>query len=444
MASREHKSYDVVIIGAGVTGTALFHLLAKYTDVGRVALIEKYPTAAEVSSHADHNSQTLHFGDIETNYTVDKARAVKAAAEMIVRYAEGEGDGAAGILRGMQKMVLGVGEREIAALAARCEEFKELFPECRLLSREELREIEPAVVDGRDPEVPIAAIHNARGFAVDFGKLAASFVASAGRIRAEGYDVMFGTGVRSITRVGGAFRVRTDAGEIAAGAVVVAAGAYSLRMAQDMGLGHDLTLLPVAGDFFTAPNVLRGKVYTVQERKLPFAAVHADPDVADDGMMRLGPIALAVPVLEPRRWRSAWSFFRVFKPNFDTVATVCKVNADPVVARFVSRHVLYYLPFIGRRLFARDARKIIPSLRASDVRRGVSLGGIRPQVADVKRRTLMLGEAKIVGEGIIFNITPSPGASVCLKNAEEDARRLMGFFGGKFRFEEERFARDLT
>lgn len=442
MVPRENDGYDVIIIGAGVTGTALFHLLAKYTDVRRVLLLEKYASVAEVSSHADHNSQTLHFGDIETNYTVEKAKAVKSAAEMIVRYAEREGGD--GILRGMQKMVLGVGHKEVAALAARCEEFKDLFPECRLIGREELAQLEPAVVDGRDPGEPVAAIHNERGFAVDFGKLAESFVASSRRHRQDGFDVRFGVGVKRVRRESGKFTVTTDAGAFSSDAVVVAAGAHSLKMAHDMGLGRDLTLLPVAGDFFTAPNVLRGKVYTVQERKLPFAAVHADPDVADHGTMRLGPIALAVPLLEPGRWHSVWSFFRVFRPTLDTAATVYKVNADPIVARFVSRHVLYYLPFIGRWLFARDARKIVPSLRLSDVRRRPGLGGIRPQVADIKRRSLMLGEAKIVDDGIIFNITPSPGASVCLKNAEEDVRRLMAHFAGKFRFNEEQFAQELA
>jgi malate dehydrogenase (quinone) len=40
----------------------------------------------------------------------------------------------------------------------------------------------------------------------------------------------------------------------------------------------------------------------------------------------------------------------------------------------------------------------------------------------------MLGEAKInPGTGIIFNMTPSPGATSCLENAEIDMRLITNF-----------------
>lgn len=436
------RKYDVVIVGAGVTGTALLYVLAKYTDVRRIAVLEKYRGVAEVSSHAAHNSQTLHFGDIETNYTVEKARKVKEAAEMIVAYARARGLGER-VLRPMQKMVLGVGEAEVAALEKRAAEFASLFPSSRLIGADELRRLEPRVMEGRDPAVPVAAIYSDRGFAVDFGGLAASFVDEAKRLNPDGIDLRFGASVRGIRRAGGGFVVTADGAELACDAVVVAAGAHSLRMAQAMGFGQDFTLLPVAGDFFTAPNMLRGKVYAVQEKKLPFAAVHGDPDVTDPSRMRFGPIARAVPLLEPGRWNTVADFFRVFRPDRDTAKTILAVNADPVVYGFILRHLLYYLPFVGKRFFLRDARKIVPTVTAKDLRFERKLGGIRPQVADVKARTLLMGEAKIAADGIIFNITPSPGASVCLKNAEDDARRIVAHFEGRYRFDDAAFGADF-
>ena len=39
----------------------------------------------------------------------------------------------------------------------------------------------------------------------------------------------------------------------------------------------------------------------------------------------------------------------------------------------------------------------------------------------------ILGEGKIVGDDIIFNMTPSPGASVCLYNAMRDAEQIAKF-----------------
>ena len=73
--------------------------------------------------------------------------------------------------------------------------------------------------------------------------------------------------------------------------------------------------------------------------------------------------------------------------------------------------------------------------------RGV--GGIRPQIVDIEKKQMMFGEAKIIGENIIFDITPSPGASVCLKNAEENVREIIRFFGKKYAFDEKAFFTDL-
>ncbi|PIQ67026.1 MAG: malate:quinone oxidoreductase, partial [Candidatus Zambryskibacteria bacterium CG11_big_fil_rev_8_21_14_0_20_40_24] len=55
----------------------LFYTLAKYTNVPKVALIEKYEQVAQVNSKGNNNSQTLHIGDIETNYSLKKAESVK-------------------------------------------------------------------------------------------------------------------------------------------------------------------------------------------------------------------------------------------------------------------------------------------------------------------------------------------------------------------------------
>jgi len=69
--------YNVIIIGGGVSGTALLYTLSKYTDVKSIALFEKCPDLGLVNSSPFMNSQTLHFGDIETNYTYEKAKKVK-------------------------------------------------------------------------------------------------------------------------------------------------------------------------------------------------------------------------------------------------------------------------------------------------------------------------------------------------------------------------------
>ena len=53
-----------------------------------------------------------------------------------------------------------------------------------------------------------------------------------------------------------------------------------------------------------------------------------------------------------------------------------------------------------------------------------------------------LGEARIQGDHIIFNITPSPGASTCLGNAYRDGITLAQWLG--IDFDTEAYKKDLV
>ena len=87
---------------------------------------------------------------------------------------------------------------------------------------------------------------------------------------------------------------------------------------------------------------------------------------------------------------------------------------------------------------------IVPSIQLNDIQLAKGYGGIRPQIVNLKTKRLELGEAKIVGENIIFNITPSPGASTCLQNAEYDAEKIVSFLGQEYKFDKRRFLKDLV
>ena len=82
----ENSIYEVAIVGGGISGTALLYSLSNYTNLNHIALIEKNQEVALVNSHKTSNSQTLHFGDIETNYTLEKAQKVRKAASLVKNY----------------------------------------------------------------------------------------------------------------------------------------------------------------------------------------------------------------------------------------------------------------------------------------------------------------------------------------------------------------------
>ena len=125
-----NSSFDVLIVGGGVTGTALLYSLSNYTDIKNIGLIEKYSDFGLVNSASYNNSQTLHFGDIETNYSLEKARSVKQMADMVMKYVEREKNtpGNLKIFSRYSKMVLAVGKNQVKELRERYPAFSKLFP----------------------------------------------------------------------------------------------------------------------------------------------------------------------------------------------------------------------------------------------------------------------------------------------------------------------------
>lgn len=430
---------DVAIIGGGITGAALLYVLANYTNISRIVLIEKYNDVAQVNSHYNNNSQTLHFGDIETNYTLEKSGRVKEAAEMLLQYMERFAKDS--FVKGY-KMVLAAGDEEVADLERRFEEFRALFPKLKKIGRDELVLIEPKVIEGRDTNEKVTALYTEDGYAVNFQKLSRSFVKEAQK-SGKDIKIFFNTEVKEIQKSKDGYALITSDGSLEADIVAVMAGPHSLVFAKSMGYGKNLGILPVAGSFYYADNVLHGKVYTMQIKKLPFAAIHGDPNVNNLKETRFGPTAKVLPLLERHNYRTILDFLKTSVWNFAGVFSLVKIISDPILFWYVIKNIGYDIPVIGRWLFLQDARKIVPSLHYEDLHFGKNLGGIRPQVVNTITKKLEMGEAEIVGNKIIFNITPSPGASVSLKNAEQDALKIIGFFKSKFHFDQDRWCEDF-
>lgn len=430
--------YDVAIIGAGITGTSLLYVLSKYTNIKSLVLLEKYPKVAAVNSKRDNNSQTLHFGDIETNYNREKAIKVNEAAKMVAKYVETVGKNE-GLHYKAHKMVLAVGEEEVDALEKRYEEIKDIFPKLKKINKKEIAKLEPNMVKERNPEQKLLALCTEDGYAVDFGKLSESFVKQAKESEKK-VEVFLHQKIKEVKKTEKGYQIIAKGKTVEASVVVVCAGAHSLIFAQKMGYGKEWGLLPVAGSFYCAKKMLNGKVYTMQLKKLPFAAIHGDPDVHNPTETRFGPTAKVLPLLERHRYDSIPDFIRTSAFTLNGILSLLKIISDPTYFHYVLKNFSYDLPWVGKIIFLKEVQKIVPSVRAKDLQFGEGIGGIRPQIVNTKTKKLEMDEAKIIGENIIFNITPSPGASVCLKNAEKDARKIVEFLSEKYAFDEDRFS----
>lgn len=422
------QQHDVLIIGGGISGSALLHLLSRYTDLKSIGLIEKYASIAALNSHGRNNSQTLHCGDIETNYTLDKAVKVKAGAAMVANYALQSAKRDQLIFKN-PKMALGVGEEECDFLQARFEKFSSHFPQMQCLEKDGISAIEPQVTAGRTERILALATQD-QYTTVNFQALADAFVADAKASVGKTVNTYLNTRVDAIEQTDKEFLVRTNHGNLRARFVVVSAGGHSLLFAQRMGYGKEYACLPVAGSFYFTPQVLHGKVYTVQKEKLPFAAVHGDPDILVPGKTRFGPTALILPMLERHNWRTIPEFFEVFSFGKGVRGVMWDLFKDSEIRAYMLRNVLFEVPLLRERLFVDDVRKIVPLIKRSDLEFAQRTGGVRPVMIDKANRKLHLGEAKVnPGTGIIFNMTPSPGATSCLQNGEQDMRSIAAHLG---------------
>ena len=309
--------YDVIIVGGGISGTSLLYTLSRFTSIKKLLLIEKYGDLATLNSNSKNNAQTLHFGDIETNYSIEESRRVKRDAQRVVAYCSMlDNRTRAETIQECQKMVLAVGEEEIEAISRTYKSgLRKLFPGLEMADRKQIGRLEPNIVRGRKKGEVIAGLLSDTGYMMDFGRLTRLFAQDAKLVKGKDVDVMLGTRVKGMRKQAGTYRIDTEKGEYRARFVVFATGSYSLYFAKSIGIDKNLSVLSVGGSFYISPRVLNGKVYRVQKGGIPFAAVHGDPDITNPHITRFGPTVTVPPMLEKRHMDTIVDYMKTF--DFD-------------------------------------------------------------------------------------------------------------------------------
>lgn len=437
---KRDKIIDVADIGGGVVTAAKFWARARYTNVQSMALFEKYSGPGQLNSGIDKNSQTLHFGDIEANYLHLAALHVKEAGTMVANYARIFG---IEVFQRLHKMLLAVGSEEISKLHERYEEFKaDGYSGIQWLEKDEIAKREPKVVEGRNPNEQIAAIYSSDGHAISFQELSESFIENAKK-SGKDLSIHYNTTVKKIWRVNGIYHIETNKGTFRARVINVAAGSHSLVFAHSLGCGKEFTLLPIAGSFYLSDRVVNGKVYTMNDPDIPFAAPHADLPFHDPNETRFGPTAKLIPFLERHSLITFFDFIRILPRTLSGWRGLLSVTLfNRRLSSFMFKNLFYDLPILGKWLYLQQIKKIIPSMKYCDLRFGKGIGGLRPQMVNVETGKIIFGLHLIKGPNAIFNIAPSPGGSACLQNAKENLR-VEAEFLPEYCFDEKRFAEEL-
>ena len=428
--------FDVIIVGGGITGTSLMYMLSRFTGVKSILLLEKYDKIAPLNSNSRSNSQTLHFGDIETNYSLEKIRKVNRVSTLTLKYCMALPERFRNsTIQECQTMVLAVGKEESEQISKIYDSgIREIFPTMSLLNKNEINELEPNVVAGRDPSEQITGLTSGHGYMVDFGKLSETFVEDATKNDKVEIKVVFNHKVIDTKKTDDYYTVRTDKGEEFKGRFIdFSTGTYSLYFAKKMGLEQNLSILNIGGGFYNSRRVLKGKVYRFQHSGIPFAAIHADPDINDPNVTRFGPTVKVPLSLEKGKRGTFMDYVKSFDFDLDTLKSLKNIFFEKNIRKIIRQNFVYDIPGVGKRSFMKhEVNKIIPTLRINELKFAPEMGGIRPQIIDERTKKFAVGDDKIKGEGLTFNITPSPGESACLGNALVDAMDISKYLNLDF------------
>jgi (S)-2-hydroxyglutarate dehydrogenase len=394
----------VGIIGGGIVGVALAHRLVHLRPDLAVTVLEK---EAELGLHqTGRNSGVVHAGLYYVPGSL-KARLCRRGVRLLRDFCAANGLA----YEECGKVVVALDDADLARLRAIHERaVANRVPGVRLVGGEELRELEPHVRG-------IAALHSPHTAIVDFRAVTGRLADDAARLGAS-----FRTGCR-VTRIHDGAGQVTFAGDGDGERwrfddLVICGGLHTDRLAALAGDGDDPRVVPFRGEYHELRperrQLVRSLVYPVPDPRFPFLGVHLTRRV--DGAVLVGPNAVLALAREGYRW----SDLRLGDLR-DTLVW-------PGFLRMAARHwrtgARELVGSLSTRAFAHAARRLVPELRAADLRRAGS--GVRAQA--VARDGTLVDDFRVSRQGRVVAIrnAPSPAATSSMAIAEHLAGLLFG------------------
>jgi (S)-2-hydroxyglutarate dehydrogenase len=253
---------DVIVIGGGVVGLSVARETLRRFPRMRVVVLEK---EQRVGSHqSGHNSGVIHSGVYYKPGSLKARTCVQGAAAMVEFCREHDVPFAI-----CGKVIVATGNEELPRLQNLLERGQANgVPGLKMLSREELREIEPHATG-------LAALHVPGTGVTDYAKVCEKY---AELIGGQGGEVRTSTRVIGVRAMDGETVIESSAGEFTARAVINCAGLFSDRVSRMAGEAPDLRIIPFRGEYYDLvpqrAELVRTLIYPVPDPRFPFLGVH--------------------------------------------------------------------------------------------------------------------------------------------------------------------------
>ncbi|MFT6396531.1 MAG: L-2-hydroxyglutarate oxidase [Bradymonadia bacterium] len=337
------------------------------------------------------NSGVLHTG---VYYKPGSAKALNCRAGYASMLAYAQQNNIKHELCG--KVIVAIDDSELGGLEMLYERAGQNGVRVQRLDAAELKEIEPHAAG-------VAALHVPDAGIIDYRAVAASF---ARAIEVNGGELLLGTAVTRIERVGDKWRVGWGTGEVLTPQLVNCAGLHSDRIAVTGGQQVEHRIIPFRGEYYRVgepgQHLSRGLIYPVPDPAFPFLGVHFTRTI--DGGLEVGPNAVLALAREGYTWSDI------------NLRDLTETLVFPGFLRFAARHMGTGLGEAWRSLhkpaFVKALQKLVPEIRAEHLTRAPA--GVRAQAL---RRDGSLEDDFVVlqseGQVHVCN-APSPAATSSL------------------------------
>jgi L-2-hydroxyglutarate oxidase len=351
-------SYDIAVIGSGAIGCAVARSLSQKYQ-GKVAVIEKESIPAYHTS--GRNSGVVHSGfnqkpgTLKATFCVEGNRRTR---EFCDRHSIP--------LMKVGTVVVSQNEQEYRILKKLESQGKQNGVEgIRIIDQKELSEREPYATG-------MAALYSPTGCIVGSREYVAAIAEES---RQNGVNFFYEHRVEGVKKNGSYYRIITNRGELKSKAIINCAGLYADRVAEMLGLVSEYRIIPFRGEYYelkpAKSHMVNSMVYPAPNLELPFLGVHFTRTVY--GKVLVGPNAVFASARE--------GYSRTSVSLRDMVDAFSFSGFRKLFSRkFLGIALGEFYRSINAGAFAEEARKLMPSLKKSDLAKGQR--GIRAQLVD--------------------------------------------------------------
>lgn len=387
------KTYDAVIIGGGIVGTATAYQLIQKRQKRQISVLILEAETSLAAHQTGHNSGVIHSGLYYKPGSL-KAKNCTTGREMMYEFCEKYN------IRHERcgKVVVATSKAELPALEELIKrgQANGLQGLKRLNNIDEIRKYEPHASGIAGLFVPQTGI-------VDFTQVTQTI----GRIFMEyGGEIHTRAKFLSLAQSDGLWILETTNGEYAAKVLINCAGLQSDRVAFACGVDPEIKIIPFRGEYYEIRKekqyLVRNLIYPVPDPRFPFLGVHFTRMAK--GGVEAGPNAVLAFKREGYKWSEV---------NWNDIAEMITYGGFwKMAAKYYKMGIEEFRRSFSKSLFNHSLQKLIPEIRKDDLIPGGA--GVRAQALDETGK--LLDDFYILERKRMVHVlnAPSPAATSSL------------------------------